>query len=362
LEDKLSYTNLHKYGLTERYEQEASLYEGFFLARITEQHRDLYKAVSEKGELQAAVSGKYAFSAGDVTEFPAVGDWVMLDREEDSSGNAVIHHLLRRKSVLERKAAGNTGAAQIIAANIDEIFICMSLNANFNLRRLERYLSIGWNSMANPVIVLTKSDLCENLEGRLAEISEVSMGAPVEVCSSFGGSGGYEGVRARISEGKTAAFIGSSGVGKSTLINRLLGYEALDTRDIRDDGRGRHATTSRQMLLLPGGGIVIDTPGMRELGIESGDLSKTFGDIEELAEMCRFRDCTHTAEPGCAVKQAVESGGLSEKRLASYMKLRKEMGYEGLTSRQVEELKIKNMFGGKGEMKQLMRHAKNKNK
>jgi ribosome biogenesis GTPase len=179
----MEYKNLIKYGLSDRFAQEATLYDGLFLARVTEQHRDLYKVVSDEGELQAGVSGNFMYRANDNSDFPAVGDWVMIDRTDDSTGNAVVHHILRRKSVFERKAAGTGNSIQIVATNIDIIFICMSLNADFNLRRVERYLSIAWNSMATPVIVLTKADLCENLDQRLLEISKVSVGTDVVVCS-----------------------------------------------------------------------------------------------------------------------------------------------------------------------------------
>ncbi len=356
----MKYNNLIQYGLSDRFAQEALFYEGLFLARVIEQHRDLYRVVSEKGELYAGVSGNFIYRAGDTSDFPAVGDWVMIDREDDASGNAVIHQILRRKSVFERKAAGTANATQIIAANIDTIFICMSLNADFNLRRLERYLSIAWNSMATPVIVLTKADLCRDLEQRLAEVARVSVGTDVVVCSSIEVNG-YEQVLPYVKEGKTIAFIGSSGVGKSTLINRLSGSEVMTTKEIReDDDKGRHTTTHRQLLLLSNGGIVIDTPGMRELALDSADLSRAFVDVEELAELCRYRDCSHATEPGCAVRRAVEDGTLPAERLESYKKLQKEMGYEGLNSRQLEQKKIESMFGSKGEMKQAMRFAKNK--
>ena len=358
----MKYNNLIKYGLTDRFAQEATLYEGLFLARVTEQHRDLYKVAGERGMLQAGVSGSFLYRANGGPDFPAVGDWVMIDREDDGAGNAVIHHVLTRKSFFERKAAGTGNEIQMVAANIDTVFICMSLNADFNLRRLERYLSIAWNSMATPVIVLTKADLCADLEDRLAEVSKVSVGTDVAVCSSKEEKG-YEEVRSYIKEGKTIAFIGSSGVGKSTLINRLMGSDVLTTKEIReDDGKGRHATTHRQLLVLPGGGIVIDTPGMRELQLDSANLTRAFMELDELAGQCRYRDCTHTSEPGCAVRRAIEAGTLEKERLESYRKLQKEMGYAGLNSRQLEQKKIESMFGGRGEMKQAMRYAKEKRK
>ena len=352
--------NLRNYGLNDRYEQEGSVYDGY-LARVTEQHHHLYKIVTEQGELQAGVSGKLLYGADKAADFPAVGDWVVADRTDGDTGNAVIRHILRRKSAFVRKAAGTANSAQIVAANIDMVFLCMSLNADFNLRRLERYLAIAWDSQATPVIVLTKADLCLDLQQRLAEIASVSMGTEVIVCSCVE-ENGWQSVRSRIGEGQTVAFIGSSGVGKSTLINLLMGKDVLATKEIReDDGKGRHTTTHRQLLLLPGGGIVIDTPGMRELQLFTGNLQKAFEDIEELALGCRYRDCTHVSEPGCAVRQAIEAGTLSEQRYGNYLKLQKEVAYEGLNARQLEQEKINRMFGSKGEMKRAMRYAKEKN-
>jgi ribosome biogenesis GTPase len=216
--------------------------------------------------------------------------------------------------------------------------------------------------MATPVIVLTKSDLCEDLSAKMKEIETVGMGVSVIACSAENG-GGFDDISAIIEPGKTVAFIGSSGVGKSTLINRLAGQELLATKEIREgDDKGRHTTTRRQLIPLPNGGIVIDTPGMRELGLYSGDLSRTFEDIEALAARCKFADCSHTAEPGCAVRLAIQNGELSEKRLESYRKLRREVLYDGLNSRQLENEKINRMFGGKAEMKQTFRDIKRRNK
>lgn len=353
--------NLKKYGLNDRFEQEATLYNNLFLARVSEQHRDLYKVIGEQGELSANVSGKFVYHAYSQMNFPAVGDWVMIDRTDSNLGNAVIHHILPRKSVFARQTSGTANEQQIVAANIDTVFICMSLNADFNLRRIERYLTIAWDSMATPVIILTKSDLCEDLQQKMNEISSVSAGVDIVACSSEN-EYGYQAINAYIEKGKTIAFIGSSGVGKSTLINRLMGQDILATQKIReDDGKGRHTTTYRQLLLLPNGGIVIDTPGMRELQIYTGNLSKTFEDIEEITAQCKYNNCTHGTEPGCMIREAIKNGALSEKRFENYQKLKREISYDGLNSRQIENEKIKNMFGGKNEMKQLRKNIKDKN-
>ncbi len=352
------FNTLREYGLNDEFISQAKNFEGLFIGRIYEQHRDLYKVITEHGRLDAVVAGKLAYHAKSKVYFPAVGDYVMMDREHEDNGTAVIHYILPRQSMLTRQASGTGNEEQIIAANIDVIFICMSLNADFNLRRLERYLTMTWDSKATPVIVLTKSDLCHDLGYRLSEVATVAMGVEVVVCSSTNEDGLVD-IQPYIHSGKTVAFIGSSGVGKSTLINRLMGEDILTTRSIREgDDKGRHTTTHRQLILLPNGGVVIDTPGMRELQISGGNISQAFEDIEELSLKCKYHDCTHGSEPGCAVKKAIKEDSLSMKRFESYQKLQKEMSYDGLNSRELENEKINRMFGSKAKMKQMI--GKNK--
>ena len=309
----------------------------------------------------AEVSGKFRFEAKKLSDYPVVGDYVMIDRNTNSNGNAIIHSVLSRKSAFVRKAAGTSNESQIIATNIDTVFICMSLNNDFNLRRLERYLSIAWDSGAIPVIVLTKSDLCQDICSKLIEVNSIAIGVDVLVTSSIGEED-YSQILGYTKEGQTVAFIGSSGVGKSTLINCLIGEEILKTHGLRKDDKGRHTTTHRELIMLKNGGMVIDTPGMREMGLESADLSKTFADIDELSEKCKFSNCTHKNEPGCAVKKAVIEGIISTERLQNYEKLKKEAGYEGRSSRQIEAVKINEMFKEVGGIKNARKYAKAKNK
>lgn len=359
--------NLVDIGLSERYIQEATMYKpNLHLARVSVQHKDLYKVITENGEIQAEVSGKLGYSVSDLADYPVVGDWVLVDRTDQTGGNAIIHHILSRKSCFERKAAGTGNKRQVIASNIDTIFICMSLNNDFNLRRMERYLSISWDSMATPVIVLTKSDLCEDLSTKLMEIQSVAIGVDVVVTSSLS-EDGYTGILQYLHRGKSITFIGSSGVGKSTLINQLMGEDVLATSGLRNDDKGRHTTTHRQLLVLPQGGVVIDTPGMRELQIAGADLSKSFADIEELAQHCYFCDCRHGSEPGCAVQKAMTEGSLSPGRFANYQKLLKEMLYEerknSMSVAQAEKQKVKDMVGSLKEFKQMKKNnRKNKRK
>lgn len=348
-------------GFSERFIQESKLYEEFFLGRIITQHKDLYRVATETAEVFAEISGKMRYSSNDLSDFPTVGDFVMIDRNDEKHGNAIIHHILTRKSVFIRKAAGTANEVQIVAANIDTIFICMSLNNDFNLRRLERYLAIAWDSGSIPVIVLTKSDLCEDIQTKLTEINDIALGVDVVITSSMTDDG-YKSVLSYISQGQTVAFMGSSGVGKSTLINRILGENIIETRSIRKDDRGRHATTRRELFAVSTGGAVIDTPGMREIGVESINLSKTFIDIDELAHKCKFNDCQHEKEIGCAVRKAIEEKLITEERLISYRKLKKEAKYDGLNSKQIEKEKITEMFADFGGIKNAKNYAKSKKK
>ena len=354
----MNHQHLLNYGLTPHFEQEALLYPELTLARVTRQHKNLYTIATETNEVLASVSGHFLHHAEALTRFPATGDWVMVSFADKTNQRAVIHHVLHRKSVFERKAAWTSNNIQIVAANIDYIFICISLNTDFNLRRLERYLSIAWESSASPVIVLTKADLCDNLPDKLAQVASVNTGADVLVTATLADD--IQALIPYLNKDKTIVFLGSSGVGKSTLINKLMGEEVLVTQTIGNDDSGKHTTTHRQLFVLPMGGVVIDTPGMRELQLDSANLSKTFEDIDQLSQQCKFRNCTHTTEPGCAVQQAITDKALTSGRLENYRKLEKEIEYEGLNAREMENTKLNHMFGSKGEYKQFKRQIKQK--
>lgn len=357
--NKLSF--LFRYGADKYHLMEAARYPELFPARVVSQYKDLYRIVTGQGECFAEISGKFRYESVEPSQFPAVGDFVMADRTSGHSGNAVIHQVLHRKSVFERRAVGSAHQTQVVAANIDTLFLCMSLNNDYNLSRLERYLSAAWNSGAVPVIVLTKCDLCEDLPKVTAEIGAVAPGVAVVLTSSYD-QVSCEALLPWLQPGMTASFIGSSGVGKSTLVNRLMGEEILHTSETRQDDKGKHTTTRRELLLLPQGGIVIDTPGMREFGVESVDLSKSFSEIDELATHCRFRDCTHTSEPGCAVLDALKTGALKERRLESYRKLKREAKYDGLSSKQIESEKLNAMFEEVGGMRNARKYLRQTDK
>ncbi len=296
--------------------------------RVTLEHKSSYIIQTELGEYAAEITGKLRHQSTQSQNLIAVGDWVVTTLRP-SEQKATIHGILPHKSKFSRQAVGEKNNEQVIATNVDVAFLVSGLDQDFNLRRIERYLILAWESGANPVIVLNKADLCSNLEARLADVAAIAPGVPIVALSALQQDGLNE-LRPYLQPGHTVVLLGSSGVGKSTLTNQLLGETVQKTQAVRQgDARGRHTTTHRELLPLPCGGLLIDTPGMRELQLWAGEesLQETFTDVETLAQRCRFRDCQHEHEPGCAVQLALEEGKLNESRLASYQKLQREINY-----------------------------------
>jgi ribosome biogenesis GTPase len=298
---------------------------GLVPGRVAVQHRGAYGVYTGAGEVAAELAGRLRHDAGSAGDLPAAGDWVALE-QPDGARRSRIRAVLPRRTKLSRKVAWLETGEQILAANVDVVLVLTALNGDLNLRRLERYLTTVWESGAIPGIVLTKADLADDVEGAVLAAESVGIGVPVHVVSSVTGIG-VDDVLAYAAGDRTIAFLGSSGVGKSTLLNRLVGEELLAVQEVQADGRGRHTTTRRELVPLPGGGLVLDTPGMRELQLwdAEGGIEAAFEDVEHLAEECRFADCAHETEPGCAVLRAVDDGRLELDRLRSWRKLQREL-------------------------------------
>ena len=300
---------------------------GMTPARVVAEHRERYAVSDGDTEYSAVLAGRVRHEADSRDELPAVGDWVGLSRSSNE-GTAVIRFVVPRRGAFVRKAAGNTTAAQVVAANVDVALIATALPGDISTRRLERYLTLAYESGATPVVVLTKADLSDDTGAAVAQASSSAPGADVIAVSTVTGVG-LEALTHWLLPGRTGVLLGSSGVGKSTLVNTLLGADHQRTSPVGDDGRGHHTTTHRELVRLAGGALLIDTPGMRELQLWTADagLGSAFADLEEIASACHFRDCGHDGEPGCAVCDAVDRGELAVERLEHWHQLRRELAY-----------------------------------
>ena len=327
------------------------------IARVIAVHKDSYTITNGETDVFAELIGKILYSAASPIDYPAVGDWV-LAKFYDEKTFSIIHRIIKRKSLLKRKSPGKKIDFQLIAANIDAAFIVQSLDDNFNLRRLERYLVMINESNIRPIVLLSKSDLLtsEEVTRRIGDIHKIMPRVLVQPFSNENESD-LKSVRDLLTAGQTYCLLGSSGVGKTTLLNNLIGGSVFKTKTVREkDSKGRHATTSRQLIKLDCGAMVVDTPGMRELGnfsVETG-LDETFAEIIELSQQCQFNDCTHVAEKGCAVLKAVEDGKLSEKRYQNYIKMNKESIYNEMSY--LEKRQKDKQFGK--FVKTVMKHKK----
>jgi ribosome biogenesis GTPase len=353
--------DLQRLGWNERLDAAFDAYraEGLVPGRVALEHTHIYRVLTADAELLARVSGRLRHQAATRAEFPAVGDWVAL-QPSTHGGDARIVAVLPRHSRFSRRAAGDPTEEQVVAANIDTVFLVAGLDGDFNPRRIERYLLVAGESGAQPVVVLNKSDVAVDPGAMVDAVRAVAGNAPVHALSCRV-EGGVDVLRQYLGIGRTGALLGSSGVGKSTIVNRLVGHDLLRTEDVRaSDSRGRHTSTARQLVLLDTAGVLIDTPGMRELQLwDTGDaMSGAFGEIDELAAECRFRDCRHRQEPGCAVRAAVERGAMSPGRLESYHKLQGEQAHHARQMDQRAQIEEKRRW--KSAAKALQKRLKEK--
>jgi ribosome biogenesis GTPase len=346
-------------GWNEQWEQAFAPHaaQGLVPGRVVVEHRTNYRVVTQTAELTAEVGGKLRREATGRKDFPAVGDFVALSIAE-GNGPVKIQSLLPRRTAFIRQAVGERTQEQVVGANLDTVFIISALDSDFNVRRLERYLTLAWESGAQPVILLNKADLCDAVASRLMDVEQISMGVPTHVLTARTADG-LDALTPYLYSGQTVCVLGSSGVGKSTLINQILGQPVQVTQEVRaGDDRGRHTTTHRELFVLPSGAMIIDTPGMRELRLwgSAEGLESAFGDIELLASACHFPQCRHDGEPSCAVQAAIARGELLPERYTSYVKLARELRF--LESRQDERASLERKRAEKLANKSMKHYKK----